>query len=331
MALVFISHAHRDEVLARKVTVLLGDALGLHPSDFFLSSEAGRGVAPSAGIRASIASELRSVPMLVVLLTPKAAASPWVWIEAGERLGCADKAPPIFVIPSARAVSLLAPVADMRCLRMDDDGELHELVRAVGAGLKLAVHDVLSYKPALEDAMQCSAQLYSESVERRQRVMSWFRAQAVALLLMTAGIGTLVYGGWRLASAPVVSAPGNDANSLLDLNEILAKNAARFLVLKGRVVSGVQAVHSATVMASREEVQDPSGCQEPKCTKANTTTEGQFTLELTKINATNGDRIILSVTKPGFAFFSSELDVDVRAMDAATAPQSVALVTALSQ
>src|SRR5690606_20290459 len=36
MAMVFISHAHADELLARKISALLGDAVGLAPGDFFL-------------------------------------------------------------------------------------------------------------------------------------------------------------------------------------------------------------------------------------------------------------------------------------------------------
>src|SRR5690606_19713983 len=79
MAMVFISHAHADELLARKISALLGDAVGLAPGDFFLSSQEGHGVAPAMSIRGAIMQELRTVPTLVVVLTPRSAASPWVW------------------------------------------------------------------------------------------------------------------------------------------------------------------------------------------------------------------------------------------------------------
>jgi hypothetical protein len=329
MAQIFISHSHDDESLARKVAGLLGDALGLSPADFFLSSQEGQGVAPAASIRASIVNELRSVPALVVLLTPEAAASPWVWLEAGSRLGCADKSAPLFVVPSARFVPLLAPVADLRCLQLGNDGELHELVRAVGKSLGRPPLDFLSYKPALEDLVQVSAEAYSLSTERRVRAISWLKRHAVALILMAAGLGMLTYGGWlvRVASSQETTGTGGrEAVSLQEFNDILASNAATFLRLKGRVTSSQSAVHGAAVMVSREgDVQDPSACLEPACTKKTTTTEGEFTIDLTKIQASNGDNVVLSVAKPGFAFFSKELVVDVRAMDAGTAPQSVAL------
>jgi hypothetical protein len=328
MALVFISHAHSEESLARKVAVLLADALGLSPADFFLSSQEGHGVAPAASIRASIVNELRNVAALVVLLTPKAAASPWVWLEAGNRLGCADKSSPVFVVPSARFVPLLAPVADLRCLQLDNDGELHELVHAVGKSLGRPPRDFLNYKPALEDLIHFSAQAHSLSAEKRARAMSWLKRHAAGLILMAGGLGMLTYGSWLARARPpeTAIASAREAATLQEFNDTLASNASKFLVLKGRVTSAQSGVHGATVMVSLEgEVQDPSACREPACTKKSTTTEGEFTIDLTKIQARNGDSVVLSVVTPGFAFFSKEIVVDVRAMDAGTAPQTVVL------
>ena len=139
-------------------------------------------------------SELRSVSSLVVLITPKAAASPWVWLEAGNRLGCADKPSPIFIVPSARFVPLLAPVADMRCLQLDNDGELHELVQAVGRSLDRPALDFLNYKPALDDLLQSSSQAYSLAGEKRTRTMSWLKRHAAGLVFAIAGLAMLVYG-----------------------------------------------------------------------------------------------------------------------------------------
>ncbi len=326
MALVFISHAQCDEIVARKVCTLLGDALGLNTSDFFVSSQEGHGVAPAASIRESIVSELRNVPALVVLITPRGAASPWVWLEAGNRLGCAGKTPPIFVVPSARFVPLLAPVADLRCLQLDNDGELHELVQAVGRDLGKPPLDFLNYKPALDDLLQASEQAYSLAAEKRARTVSWLTRHAMGLMLAVAGLGMLVYGSTRAVPVPHDDLAA-EAAAIQQLNDAQASIAGTFLVLKGRVISGQTPVHGAEVMASLDgEVQDPSGCIEPQCTKRSTTTEGEFSLNLTKIHARNGDPVVLSVVRPGFAFFSKELRVDVRAMDAGTAPQTVALV-----
>jgi hypothetical protein len=227
-------------------------------------------------------------------------------------------------------VSLLAPVADLRCLQMDNEGELLELVRAVGTGVNRPVADVLNYKDALDDAMECSAQTYSLSVEKRSRALAWLRAHGLGLVLAVLGLGALAYSRRTppVTSARAPSAPAADVGVLLNYNDDIARNAARFLLLKGRITSKGAAVQDAAVMVSREQVTDPSKCTEPDCTTVKTTTEGQFTLELTKIRAADGDPVILSVAKPGFAFSSRELDIDVRATDGGSAPQDVALVPA---
>jgi hypothetical protein len=329
MALVFISHAHSDESVARKVAELLGDALGLSPADFFLSSQEGHGVAPAASIRATIVNELRTVPALVVLLTPRAAASPWVWLESGNRLGSADKSSPIFIVPSARYVPLLAPVADLRCLQLDNDGELHELVHAVGKNLGRPPVDFLNYKSALDELIQRSAQDFSLAAEKRARAASWLKRHALGLTLMAAGLGMLGYGSWLARVAPSQDATGASAResaALQHFNDTLASTASRFLVLKGRVTSSQGGVQDAAVMVSLTgDVKDPAACVEPDCTKRITTTDGSFTIDLSKIKATSGDTVLLRVVMPGFRPFSKELEVDVRATDAGATPQVVVL------
>ena len=129
---VFISHSHGDKMLARGICSLLRDSLALDPDDFFTSSEEGRGVAPSVNIQQGVLAALASAPCLIVLLTPKSALSRWVWLEAGNRLGQADRANPLFVCPSARFTSLLGPVGDKKALNLDNQDELVELVQAVG-------------------------------------------------------------------------------------------------------------------------------------------------------------------------------------------------------
>jgi hypothetical protein len=65
-------------------------------------------------------------------------------------------------------------------------------------------------------------------------------------------------------------------------------------------------------MVARDgERSDPTSCQEPECTR--------------RIQARNGDPVFISVVREGYEFFSRELEVDVRAMDIRTAPQTVVL------
>src|SRR5262245_55241194 len=127
MATVFISHAHQDQALGQKIVALLSSAIGLKPSEFFCSSQDGRGVAPATRIRDEVLKELATSRALIVVLTPHAAVSPWVWLEAGSRLGAVDKQNPLFVVPSERFQSLLRPVADLRYLCLDHEGDVLEL------------------------------------------------------------------------------------------------------------------------------------------------------------------------------------------------------------
>jgi hypothetical protein len=112
-----------------------------------------------------------------------------------------------------------------------------------------------------------------------------------------------------------------------DLNAGQLADASRTYVLKGVVMStqGGAPVDQATVMVSRDEVREPSACAEGDCTKTTTLTDGTFTLDLTRITAGQGDEVVLSVTSPGFRFYSTRLTVDVRATNAGNAPQNIRL------
>jgi TIR domain len=335
MALVFISHAHGDEALTRRIINLLRDALNLEPTDFFASSQVGRGVAPAGNIRDEILRTLNEAKALVVLVTPKSAGSPWVWLEAGHRLGRVDCPNPVFLLPSQRFVPLLQPVADLRSLCLDKDDDLLELVKSVGAGLGRPEQDVLAYREALTDLAQSTAAAYSPSAEQRARVVQWLRANAAVLLLAAA----LPVAAWYYSAARVgevgraaaaeaqrriaeLEAALTNANDVV--NDEVTRTAARYLVLKGIVMSGPQPVANAQVRASASATSSGE-CAAPDCTSDLTTTAGEFVLDLTKIRAQNGDDIRLSVTAEGFKLFSKLVRVDVRAMDVAVPAQSVDL------
>lgn len=329
MANVFISHAHSDEALARRLAQFLQTGLGLSPEDFFLSSQEGHGVAPAESIRASIESTLRSAPAFVVLMTPRASASAWVWLEAGGRLAVNASTPPIFVVPSARFVSLLAPVSDMRAVQIEKEGELHELLKAVGRNLGKTPVDVLTYRPALEDLRTASMAAYAAGVEKRQHTWSWLKAHGIGLAVAAAGLAMLIYSGrHRPAPSGQAVATSDEWQRIEALNEARVKTAQQYMVLNGIVSSGRGPVQGATVMAARQEVHDPSACHEPDCTVRDSTSEGEFTIDLTKIQANNHDSITLSIVKPGFAFYSKEVQLNVRVTDGRTAPQTVVLAAA---
>ncbi len=161
MAQVFISHAHGDEELVGKITTLLRKGLKLHePDDIFVSSQGGRGVAPAANIRGEILKQLSSTASLVVVVTPRSAASPWVWLEAGNRLGCADKSNPVFVVPSQRYLPLVQPVGDLRCVRLDHEDDLHELIKVVGENVGRPAQPALDYSADLRGVAEYTQSAY---------------------------------------------------------------------------------------------------------------------------------------------------------------------------
>jgi hypothetical protein len=329
MAQVFISHAHGDDELVRRITALLRDGLKLQPNDLFVSSQAGRGVAPAASIRDEILRQLSTAPSLIVVVTPKSAGSPWVWLEAGNRLGSTDKSNPIFAVPSQRHLPLVQPVSDLRCVRLDEEEDLHELVEAVGESLGRTPLPALEYGVALRDVVESARSTYGSSRERRTKATAWFKAHAVILLVAAAVMmATALYSGWLVRRSGTAVAEArrqigeledkltnviNDATQTV--NEELSRNAAKYLILKG-VVSDPsrRPIARARVMASHSS-EPPEECAEPDCTSGPTDSAGEFRLDLSKIRAENGDDIVLVVEAPGFESFTKRVRVDVRAIE----------------
>ena len=339
MALVFISHAHGDEALVRRVIALLRDGLQLNPDDFFVSSQGGRGVAPAARIRDEILKMLSAATALVVLVTPRSAGSPWVWIEAGNRLGRPDQSNPFFVVPSERFVArLLEPVADLRCICLDCQDDLHELVRAVGETLGRPVQDVFAYNTALAELVRASQTAYSPFGERVGHARAWLKANAAAVLIAgLAVVAVALYNGMQLAEARRTAEAAQQQVATLNeeltktrtdyieaMNEEVSRTASRYLILKGVVMSAQQPVARATVTASlRADV--GADCEEPECTSGITTSLGEFRLDLASIQAQNGDDVLLTVMAPGFEVFTKNVRLDVRAMDVGLPAHTVAL------
>ena len=339
MARVFISHAHVDKELALKITALVRDALKLDNEDFFLSSEGGLGVAPAANIRDQVFTSLGNVSSLIVLVTPQSAGRPWVWLEAGHRLGRSDRSNPIFVVPSQRYVNvLLQPVSDMRCICLDNDGELLELVKAVAANLEETPAEVLFYKTSLDKLAAAARTDYSARAERRAQLITWANRRGVALVVtLIAFIGAL-YGYTLLrdarreveaASQQVIQLQRDLSGANDVVNDEVSKTAARYLQLKGVVKWREQPVLGAHIVASLE-TNVPGDCAPPVCTRDDTTSEGEFLLDLTKIGALKDDDIVLHVTAPEFDTFSKRVKLDVRAIDSGVPAHTVSLTRARS-
>jgi hypothetical protein len=325
MALVFISHAHGDRLLARGICSLLRDALALNPEDFFLSSEEGRGVGPARNIQDDILAALAAAPALIVLLTPKSALSRWVWLEAGNRLGKVNAANPLLVCPSERFTSLLGPLSHTKSLNLDNEGELVELVAKIGEILGRPPRNHLSYKPALDELAALTRREYSPARVLRGKLLSWTARNAAALVLAP----LMLVAGWWYGRLPLQEALEKAyAQAATGQNEQLSALASRYLILNGTVNSqeGDRPIPDAVVMASKDQsVRAESACRPPECTHVKTFSNGEFSIDLTRISAAKEDHITLTVVKPGFETVTNSVRVDVRAMDVRVAPQTVKL------
>lgn len=203
MVLVFISHAHEDERLAARLSDLLRNALTLPADALFLSSQAGRGVASGTSVREEILKQIATAAALIVVVTPNSSRSPWVWLEVGCRLGSAKVSRPLFVVRSEEDLSLLQPVAALRTVRLDDEGQVQELVKAVSSSLERPTPEYLDYSRVVRDLTEF-ARKYSPagagssglppSIRDRSAGRSnhrWLVASAVVALLSAL---TLAYG-----------------------------------------------------------------------------------------------------------------------------------------
>ena len=264
--------------------------IGSESRRLFMSSEKGRGVGPGGNIQAEILEALATAPVLIVLLTPKSALSRWVWLEAGTRLGKPNAANPLLVCPSERFTSLLGPLSHSKALNLDNEGELVELVAAAGKILGRAPRDYLSYKPALDDLAALARQEYSSARERRSKVVSWIGRHAAAFVLAP----LMLVSGWYYGRAPLENSIDQVAvQAAAGQNQELSALAARYLILNGTVNSkdGNTPISEALVFASRDQaVREESKCREPECTFRKTVTNGEFSIDLTRIKAEKEDQ-----------------------------------------
>jgi hypothetical protein len=267
----------------------------------------------------------------VVVVTPTSAGRPWVWLEAGNRLGREDRNNPIFVVPAERFLPLVSAVADLRSLKLDHEEDLHEFVKAVGACLGRAPQEALAYSTAVKNVTATATAAYGRYGSWQSRFFASVRNNAAVLVGAAIVVAaTLVYGSVRVresqqrAEALQQALDQQQAGANEAWNEELSRTAARYLILKGVVLAGQKPIANARVAASLDVEASPT-CEAPDCTWQRTTSAGEFRLDLTKIRAQNGDDIVLSVSAPGFQSFSKQVRVDVRAIDSAVPAHTVAL------
>jgi hypothetical protein len=332
MARIFISHAHTDGELAQKLVGLLRSALGLaEKGDIFYSSREGTGVAPGASIRPEVIENLRDTSALIVLLTPESVENPWVWLEAGARLAQEGKPNPLFVVPQERFKTLPRVIPDLRSLSLDNDGELHELVAEVATQLKVGLRQAVDYNRELQELNRLACRKYSKFNEQRMRVRKWARGNAVPIFGLSIVILMLIaYMAVQDSRQQLqdMTIRANDFPNTV-LAEVLqwdgelmlprpssdnAASAQPCAEIGDRLPSDVP-IRRAVVMAWKASVSGPkddrAACLAPNCTSDETSDDGGFHLDLTKLKIGKSAQIVLVVKKPAEPSVSCRLNVIV--------------------
>ena len=163
--------------------------------------------------------------------------------------------------------------------------------------------------------------------------MAWAQRYGVTVLVVIVAVTGAFYARSLVDNANQVA---DDAFSqvaklksdLSGANEVVnvevSKTAARYLQLKGVVKWQQKPVNGAQVIASLQS-NVPADCEPPVCLHDETTTAGEFLLDLTKIGALKDDDIVLRVSAPDFEPFSKRVKVDVRAIDVSVPAHTVDL------
>ena len=74
---------------------------------------------------------------------------------------------------------------------------------------------------------------------------------------------------------------------------------------------GNKPIAGAIVMASKDQsVREESACRLPDCTHVKTFSNGEFSIDLSRISAVKEDQITLTVKKEGFETVSDSVRVD---------------------
>jgi hypothetical protein len=286
-------------------------------------------------VRDEIITQIAKIPALIVVVTQHSARSPWVWLEVGCRLGSATASKPLFVVRSDEDVSLLQPVADLRAVRLDDEGQLQELVKAVSTHLRRPTPEFLDYSSAAREMSEFARQ-YSPGRAGRGRETPpmadrlaglagrWWVVAAAVVALLSAG--TFVYS-WQSVRA----ASSRAEATIIDLNKALLACASEYLRLNAVVVADDgKPVGDATVLLSKGKyIDDEPSCHAQhdakECAVTNTDSSGRFSVDLTQIQVTNSDKTPVNVTiiRPDFQNYHALLEVDVRAMDRNDPPKRI--------
>jgi hypothetical protein len=141
--LVLVSHSSKDKALAESLIELLKSGLGLVATQIRCSSVDGYRLPAGVNTDDQLRREVKSVGVLIGLLTHNSVSSTYVLFELGARWGAE-----LFMIPlfaGIRPEEMRGPHSVLNGLSCESEGQLIQLVEDVGSRLRLTVQSASSY------------------------------------------------------------------------------------------------------------------------------------------------------------------------------------------
>ncbi len=141
--LVLISHSSKDKALAEALIELLRSALGLLPNQIRCTSVDGYRLPAGVNTDEQLRAEIKSVGVLIGLLTPHSITSTYVLFELGARWGAE-----LFMIPLLAGITperMQGPHRVLNALSCETEAQLIQLVEDIGRQLNLEVQSAASY------------------------------------------------------------------------------------------------------------------------------------------------------------------------------------------
>lgn len=145
MLKIFISHSSYDTELAKALTHLLKDALGLSASSIRCTSVDGYRLAGGANTDEQLRLEIADAEAFIGLLSKTSLSSTYVTFELGARWGVKKHLVPLLA-PGIHPSSLEGPMAALNALSCDNSSQMHQLVSDLAIQLDLSVCSSASYQ-----------------------------------------------------------------------------------------------------------------------------------------------------------------------------------------
>jgi hypothetical protein len=160
--LVLISHSSKDAVLAEALINLLRSGLGLLASQIRCSSVDGYRLPAGVNTGDKLRKEIKSVNVLIGLLTPNSLSSTYVLFELGARWGAE-----LFMIPLLAGIKpdeMHGPHSVLNALSCETEAQLIQLVEDIGRELSKSPQSAASYMKEVRAVKELAGPVRSTTV-----------------------------------------------------------------------------------------------------------------------------------------------------------------------